>query len=235
MCQEVLTRIVIGQRIMFLPREKWGRLGCIAILLLGLLLVLSVLRYFRSTVRVPREIPLGALLEMQAEALGPDWTVDTHGSIFTDTDFTSGVWTFWTSLDSPNRQYDATLEFHVFQRPDLAKARLSPSPMAVNVDKNGDLPTNWSYVPPHADRFVLDCTDEPIPEGCYGLLVYQEYSLVFAIDVAGAASLEDVQRFIEATDAFMYDFLSTTKLEAGRRQVPSPSQLGLPDGTEVYR
>lgn len=208
-------------------RRRVG-LGCLVALMMGLLLIFVEIGSFIGTIRVPHEIPLEALLETQVEALGSDWTLDTDGTIYTDTDFTSAAWAYYADFDHTNWQYSAALEVHTFRSPGLAKSRLSPSPMAVNVVKDGNWPAGWSYVPPNADRFVLDCRGEPNLEGCYVLLVYQEYSMVYAIDIGTGTTLADLQRFLEATDAFMADFLATTTLEQGRRQAPTLFELGLP-------
>jgi len=208
-------------------RKRVG-LGCLVTLMMGLPLVFMAIRSFIGTVRVPNEIPVEALLETQAKALGPDWTLDTDGTIYTDTDFTSAAWAYYADFDHTNWQYSAALEVHTFRSPSLAKSRLSPSPMAVNVVKDGNVPAGWGYVPPNADRFVLDCRGEPNLKGCYVLLVYQEYSMVYAIDIGTGTTLADLQRFLQATDAFMADFLATTTLKQGRRQVPTLSELGLP-------
>lgn len=212
------------------------RRNCATILAIGLLVIIGTVtgcaERFIGTKRVPREIPLGALLNAQVEALGPAWSLNTNNDMIdTNTNSTSGAWTYWTSLNNVNWRYDASLQFHTYRSPSLAKSHLSPSPMAVNVDKDGNLPLGWDYTPPNADRFILDCTPEPLPKGCYVLLVYQEYSFVFAVDIAEAASLEDLQRFLQVTDTFMADFLSSTELDQGRRRIPTLSELGIqPDG-----
>jgi hypothetical protein len=202
------------------------RAGCAAVLVIIALLVTMTLGCVSKS-RVPHEIPLGTLLETQANALGPQWAVSATGSLFTDSDFTYGAWTYWTGFDHADYRYSSTLEFHTFRSPGLAKRWLSPSPMAVNVDKDGNPPTGWNYIPPHADRFILDCTPYSIPSFCYALIVYQEYSIVYGTDMAGAMTVEDLQRMLQATDDFMFNFLTTTRLERGRRQIPTLSELKL--------
>jgi hypothetical protein len=120
-------------------------------------------------------------------------------------------------------------ELHVYRSPARAISRFAPPPLAVNVDQSGNQPPGWNYTPPHADRFVLGCTPEPVPERCDIRLVYEEYSFVISVYLAGAMSLADLQRFLQTTDDFMAEFLSTTKLERGRRQVPTPEELRLPE------
>ena len=182
---------------------------------------------FRSFQRVPQEIPVLELVASQLDALGPQWSFSNETGLNTDTDLTDGVWNVYVGFDHTDWRYNISGEIHVFSNADQAKLSVWPSPMAFAVDTEGNTPTAWNYEPAHADRFILDCDDGSLPNYCLILLRYQEYSFVYAMDVAGAMTLADLQRFIQATDEFMYDYLSSTTLEPGRREVPTLDELGL--------
>lgn len=205
-----------------------GREALSLIVVLGLALV--GLCSCRGTVRIPVEMPINELLDVQAKALGDQWVRQETSirNLYTDSSATSGLWTFATGFDHIDPTVSSSIiEIHTFANPTLAQASLSPSPMAVNIDKAANPPDGWAYLPVNADRFILDCTDEtPVPNHCYVLLRYEEYVIVYSTDLDGALSLSNLRRFLEATDDFMAQFLAETHLERGKRRVPNDSELG---------
>ncbi|HRO24449.1 MAG TPA: hypothetical protein PLR07_09165 [Promineifilum sp.] len=201
--------------------------GCIVILVATIPIVKRVTNWLEPARRVPYDIPMKQLVDTQLAALGSQWSQRGRGSLNTDSDFTSGMWAVWLGFDHTDYRYNADEEIHVFYNASRAERNFSPSPMAVNIDKDGNPPIGWTYSPPHADRFVIDCSSEPVPKTCYLLLRYQEYVIVYATDVAGAMTLKDLQKLIEVTDSFMHKFLSETRLEPNVREIPTLSELGL--------
>ena len=201
--------------------------GGVVILIIASLTIRCTFNWFEPARRVPREIPLGQLVETQQEALGPQWSQRDNVSLNTDSDFTSGVWAILWGFDHVDYRHNANEEIHTFYNLPRAERNKSPSPGAIYINKDGNPPPGWNYIPPHADRFVIDCRGETVIESCAVLLRYQEYAIVYYTNVADATTLEDLRRLLVATDEFMYDYLSSTTLEPGRREVPTLDELGL--------
>ena len=199
--------------------------GCAGILVVLLLILISTwYMNARPMTRVPYNIPYQQLVQIQLETLGSAWT-GGDGGLHTEDIFTKGEWAFYGKLIHSDYRYGASEELHTFANPLLARLWVFPSPRAVNIQEETARPSGWYYEPAHADRFFLDCSPEETPKFCYFLASYQEYSIVFGTDVAGAMTIEDLQRLIEATDEFMYGFLSNTTLEAGKRPIPALERL----------
>lgn len=204
------------------PRGKIA-LGCLGSLAILSTAVVWLIIWKGDTRRVPTEIALGELLQAQISALGSGWSLDPQGHLTSDSDMTHGLWVYEAEF-SP---YAAWLQFHTFRNPYLAERWFPPFPRLFGFDDNGNPPIEWDYVPPHADRFIIDCTPEVIPKNCYVFVRYQEYSLVYKTNVAGVMTLADLQHVLEVTDQFMANFLKKTRLERGNRPIPTLSELGL--------
>ncbi len=199
-------------------------LGCsMAMVLIVIGTVVWLILWGVDTRRVPNEIALAELFQAQVSALGSGWAIASEGHLTSDSDMTRGLWVYEVEFEP----YAAWLQFHTFRSPYLAERWFPPFPRLFGFEDGSDPPNGWDYVPPNADYFIIDCTPEVIPNSCYVLLRYQEYSLVYRTDVAGVMTLADLQRVIEVTDQFMANHLKSTRLEWGSRSVPTLAQLGM--------
>lgn len=211
-------------------RHKATAIGCLILLSAFILLAIFIIAWFLpglpGTKRTPHEIMLGDLIRGQETALNPGWTFIPRDTLTSDSDVTHGLWVYEALFARNGSPYAAWLRIHTFGSPSLAKRWFPPAPYD-DLEGDGNLPEGWSYVPPHADQFVIDCTSEEVPASCTVYTVYREYSLVYTAGEAGSMTLEDLQYWLEATDQFMADFLESTSLVRGRRSIPTLSELGI--------
>ncbi len=175
-----------------------------------------------STQRCP-EIPIQRLLERQLDALPSGWKT---GEVFvhTDTDFTWAKWVMVVGLspqieETPSRSVHE--EIHVFSNRALARQLIHASPATVNMLDTGFMPTDWSYLPPHADQFEIECyTASSRTSICRMLLQYQEYVLYIEYTPYDDLTSSHLQKLLMALDSEMGQYLDTSTLREGPRVIP---------------
>jgi hypothetical protein len=160
-------------------------------------------------------LPVNQLLQRQFEVLPSGWifpgSVD-ESEIMTDSDATWGAWTVWVVFNRKDpREGGITTEVHAFRNRRLAKRTRWPSP-SISLE-----PTDWSYMPPGADEFIVEC-DEPQnhqDQYCLFSVLYEGYRIILRISINEYMTVENVNELLNVTDEFMQEYLANSTIVQG--------------------
>ncbi len=225
--------------------RKWqrtGRVGCLFVLLLGILALGGCIAgIFYSTQREP-ELPIRQFLQRQIETFPSGWYVEESDIvIWTAADdphgkFTNAPWAvaadFWYKDGVRISKGLATAHEQIFVYKSSFDARTVSYPSEYwatywegwITSGAGYIPQGWSYRPPHADRFEFKCWGGDgiaKPELCSFILRYEEYIIVFDTPIADYMTLDNLQRILEVIDHEMTNHLENSTLRPGPRSVPT--------------
>lgn len=200
--------------------------GCLISAFLVLLAgIIGLSRYVLSqpTHREP-EIPIDLLVKNQLTILGSEWSYVNPSWLYTNDDATRGTHTVWLSLRHSSFRKKIRQEFHVFPSALSARINQYASPATLNVEDD-HVPIDWSYYPPHADWFILDCQPIDSPDFCRFIVRYEEYVIYFSAPIEGYLTLEQLKEVIEVTDNTMHQFLVNSTFEPGGGEIPVEREI----------
>jgi len=204
-------------------KRRWRvrNVGCVAILLLGSLVVTACVVYFFRPMRREPELPVQQLLHEQLRVFPPGWILDTP-EVSTDSDFTWGVWAVTAHFYYQNHLEYVSEEIHVFNDPTRAHilfrttSRLSPS-----MGYQTFIPAEWTYRPSGAQQFEIRCVKgETKIKSCEVGMRYEEYVIRLYVPVGSLLSLEEMKDILEVIDREMTVFLEDSTLRSGFRLAP---------------
>ena len=176
-------------------------------------------------VREP-QLPGNQLLQSQFEILPTGWIYEpiSGRNVWTDSDFTWGVWAIWTSFKRKDpREGNITVEVHAFPNHQLAKRFRWPSPIIRRE------PVQWTFSPPTADEFIVECGNQQY-QSCAFNMRYDEYRVILRLSVGENLSVKDVDRLLAVTDKFMQNYLANS-VTSGRSRNDRPT----PNVDEILR
>ncbi|NOX60487.1 MAG: hypothetical protein GXP42_00835 [Chloroflexi bacterium] len=170
------------------------------------------------------EISILDIRQRVLSALSSDWEASSVEkiNIQTDIDATYGVWMVTLNFQHQRHPYETMMmQIHVVKNPDLAQRLLPISPLGVRANEVFT-PSSWHFAPRHANSYKMFCNSiQPQKNVCIAEVRYQEYVVYFLIPFANDSSLVALRKALEAVDRYMAEFLDSSTLSPGPRNVPA--------------